>query len=1025
MARYDIGKLKLNFSRQGIAFKMGDGRVHRLPFPGGSQPEEDEYEGETGYREDEDYDRYEDEEDNYGRRASYDDADDAYDRRASRSRYAEYDDDYGDEGEAEEPYEDDYAEDEGASGSVMQYIEENDWVTLALLVILPPVGIYMLWRRQCYDRPIRIGMSIASMVWFFVLLFLLIPRVFGSGSDTTATQTGTVTLTTVAPTAAVQAAAVPVVTPDNSQLTAATVIPIATVASPANEIEVVDPMASPSATPLPGGSASDEEYVYSPSTGLYYHANETCADIPAGVTTQRVPLDLAVSRGQSACPTCYGGTLYYASENGTHYHIDPTCSNMVNPVTITKEAAEQQGKTACPVCMAANNTGTATVTAPDTIPITGSTYNGILLGLTTDKSGKTVWCTPGGTNYHTKSNCRGMSGASNVSLLNAIQAGKTACPTCCASAATKVWCTKNGTYYHNKSNCSGMTSASQVTYAEALVLGKDRCPVCLGAAASNTGTGTAAGGTSSEVYVYATPNGKYYHTKSNCSGMTNAARVTLQSMLSAGRPACPTCCGNAGQTVYANSGGKYYHSKPSCRDMASAPAMTLAQALASGKVKCPYCWGDGSTSIGTKTAVAAASANAVSASKAAAAPTAAIPEAPAVNNAAGETAAERTSAAKTTTVTTTSASGNTGGAYVYATANGRYYHTNSTCGGMTNARRVPLSAMLSSGRSACPTCAAGASKTVYASRGDSYYHYNKTHAGAGAASGTLAEALAYGLKACPACVNGSGKAAATATRKPTTAAKAYTYKAGASGVKVYATVSNRYYHTKSNCSGLSGAAYVSLETALNAGKTACPVCASAGSRTVYARNGDSYYHYNKTHAGCGAKTGTIAEALAYGLKACPTCVSGSGSGSAQKSASAGSKARSGSSNTYASGTSGLSVYATKNGKYYHTKSNCSGQTGALKVSLETALNYGKTACPVCASSASKTVYARKGDAYYHYSQLHAGSGAKSGPIAKAVAYGLKPCPECSGGKSSAGGSGGSKATPKPTVKPTATPKPTA
>ena len=39
-----------------------------------------------------------------------------------------------------------------------------------------------------------------------------------------------------------------------------------------------------------------------------------------------------------------------SSGKGKKYHSDPTCSNMKNPVQITKQQAEAQGKGACSKC---------------------------------------------------------------------------------------------------------------------------------------------------------------------------------------------------------------------------------------------------------------------------------------------------------------------------------------------------------------------------------------------------------------------------------------------------------------------------------------------------------------------------------------------------------------------------------------------------------------------------------------------------------------------------------------------------
>ena len=212
-----------------------------------------------------------------------------------------------------------------------------------------------------------------------------------------------------------------------------------------------------------------------------------------------------------------------------------------------------------------------------------------------------------------------------------------------------------------------------------------------------------------------------------------------------------------------------------------------------------------------------------------------------------------------------------------------------------------------------------------------------------------------------------------------------TYRSGTSGVKVYATSTSEHFHTESDCYGMVNASRITLETALNYGKTPCSKCASEARDTVYAVKGGKYYHLSKSCAGEGATSGSRAEALAFGFDPCKVCVT------KEKEAV--------SSDTYKSGTSGINVYAATNGKYYHKDKTCAGSE-ASRISLETALNYGKRACPSCASAAEKTVYTVSGDKYYHTSRTCAGDGASSGDYAKAVAAGKKECPICIGGSES-------------------------
>lgn len=100
-----------------------------------------------------------------------------------------------------------------------------------------------------------------------------------------------------------------------------------------------------------------------------------------------------------------------------------------------------------------------------------------------------------------------------------------------------------------------------------------------------------------------------------------------------------------------------------------------------------------------------------------------------------------------------------------------------------------------------------------------------------------------------------------------------TYKSGTSGVRVYASPSDAFYHTKNSCSKIVGGVVgATLETALNYGKKPCPECATSAMRTVYVGKDGNYYHYSQKHAGTGAKKGTLAVALALGYDPCKTCV---------------------------------------------------------------------------------------------------------------------------------------------------------
>ena len=1019
MATHAIGKLKFNLSKQGLAYRWGEGEIHRLfarkPKAGDADNEENYagYEGEdydTDYADDnyadpgyddnydadgQDYaddpgfddgydDGYDDNGDGYDDDPGYDDGyddgdagdgyDDGYDDEAYDEDGEGYDEDgegYDDSGEYDDRYSDEDAGDgygeEGYYANespLMRYVDENDWVTFLLLFLFPPLGIYLLWRRNRFEKPVRYAISAVSAIWFIVALILLFHNLFGGASDTTTDAT-----ITLAPSATVSALNLDGSSKSDLDLTVdnlgedtsgdETADETGDEADDGDDDEAGGEAAvAPSPTPLTGSSASgaatSSAYVYSPATGLYYHSKSDCTNIDKGVSVSRVPRDVAENnRKQSACPVCIGAaadgdtTTYYATRGGTYYHVDRTCQGMTDATVYTKEAAERAGKTPCPVCILKTaqslKTGSVKFITSDT----------------RDRSNINVYYTKKGKYYHMTSTCSGMTGASRNSLKNALLAGKEACPTCCKAAGSSVYCTKNGEKYHLDKTCSGMTNAMEVTLSEAMVMGKKRCDVCIKSGALPTASQLAkqAEENSLDTYVYGTPKGRYYHTDQYCSGMKDAQRYTLKSMLLQKRAACPVCASASNTVVYAKEGGTYYHSYATCSGMSNASSGTMAQAIAAGYKRCPRCWSE-----------------------------------------TGSTGTLSTGVASTTSAAATATAGNT---YVYATQAGSYYHLTSNCSGMKNASRITLKQAIDAGKKACPTCAGAANRKVYSTKEGKNYHSAPVCKESGMKNGearTLAQALMLNQTACKYCIgkkssassskSSAKKASSKTVESIKSAAKklknSHTYKSGKSGIKVYARADGKYYHRRKNCSGMTHASRITLEQAMNYGKHACPVCCSTARRTVYATRGGRYYHYSRTHAGSGAKSGTLASALGYGYDPCPYCVT-----KAKRLSRVAS---------YKSGTSGIKVYTTAGGKYYHSKRGCSDMKNPSRVTLETAMNYGKKPCPKCMATASKKVYSSSADRYYHYYKMHAGSGAQAGTLAQARALGKKLCPTCAKGK---------------------------
>ncbi|NLG25253.1 MAG: hypothetical protein GX558_07840 [Clostridiales bacterium] len=628
---FHVGNYKINFSRRGIAVKQVDsGAIWRLPFPWGQPPAERPRPAQPAYRTDYDYDDQED----------------------------------------------------GRYGGAL----DSAWLMWLMLALLPPVGIWLLWRQNRLELTRRAAVTTAGSIWCLVMVIFLFSRMGG-----TPDQVANV-ITTRAPVGQTQATA-----PAAIQSTATT--------APTPQTGQLDQ----SPTPRPagdgiadGGIADDDliddadldddqpaatpvaQYVYCTTNGKHYHSSAGCSGM---VGASRVLVSVAIARNKTACPVCMDGDgsggasastappgtsgTYFATSGGKYYHKNATCSGMQGAATISAAAAQARGQSACPVCV-------------------GSVY-----------------ATAGGKYYHSVPGCSGMKGASLTTIARAKADKKTACPVCikrtAAKTATKVtyyYATKNGNYYHKTATCSGMRGAGKLTAATAQRQGKKPCPVCLGKANTTT-------------YYYATTAGKYYHVKANCSGMAGAGRVTLAQAKARKQTACPICMKasaakstSAATKYYATKNGKYYHKTATCSGMRGATAVTLAQIAARKQSACPRCLGSVASYYATrtgryyhKTATCSGMSGAVKISAAAAA-------------ARGQSACPRClgGAAPTVkpTVRPTPKPTVKPVKLYYGTPNGKYYHTRARCSGMSGAVKITLAQAKAKNQKACPVCAGGA-----------------------------------------------------------------------------------------------------------------------------------------------------------------------------------------------------------------------------------------------------------------------------------------------------------------------------
>ena len=585
---------------------------------------------------------------------------DDLDEEADEGEYddAEYDDrEYEDDGS----YSDELDEGEEVepaapawTDKIKEYLD-NDYVLYALIALIPPLAIYLIWRGRKYEGNKKWILTALAAIFLILWIILLWPS---SNKDDPTDPGDFINPNFTAP------------------VTTAPVATDAPTASPSPTVHAGGATATPAA-----GSASNTAttYVWTTNANPYYHTVENCDGLQ---NANRMTLETAVSQNKTACPICAGGTntyadnttptQYYATTRGKWYHVVSNCQGMTNALTDTKANWEKAGKTACPVCMNKTTNGVKNTSAPTETQ---------------------VYCTGGGENFHVLSDCRGMKNASQMGISKAVSMGKTACKYCMLPAKVSVFATQNGTYYHTLATCQGMKNAQYVTAKQAISAGKRPCTKCNAgrlfasstsvtngstATATQLSNGTAASTltgkttTDTATYVYATKNGTYYHTKSNCSGMKGAARVTYTDAVKAGKKPCPTCISISTVNVFATSGGKYYHTKTNCSGMTGALSVSISKAISAGKTACPTCAKALGSLSGAKNASAAATATSAAAARATATP------APAAAS----------------------------NSIVYIKSGEKYYHRAAKCSGQnfSGGINVTLEYALEKGYKSCPSC---------------------------------------------------------------------------------------------------------------------------------------------------------------------------------------------------------------------------------------------------------------------------------------------------------------------------------
>jgi hypothetical protein len=185
-----------------------------------------------------------------------------------------------------------------------------------------------------------------------------------------------------------------------------------------------------------------------------------------------------------------------------------------------------------------------------------------------------------------------MTDAKRMTIKEAKERGKTICPICkkyLPTAEPVVYGVSGNKYYHSKKDCSGMTNATKFTLSAAKAKNLKACPVCIGGQNASDAPSSVK---TYEPTCYISSSDSYYHAKRSCPLTSSASKTTLSTAKGKGKTACPYCAGSSLDTmVYAssNSTAKLYHSKTSCNGVQMNIKACLSQVVNKGYKACSRC----------------------------------------------------------------------------------------------------------------------------------------------------------------------------------------------------------------------------------------------------------------------------------------------------------------------------------------------------------------------------------------------------------------------------------------------------
>jgi len=305
-----------------------------------------------------------------------------------------------------------------------------------------------------------------------------------------------------------------------------------------------------------------EKTAFLSEDSAFYHSAEDCTAFESSDYSE-VPQEYASASGKSACPACVlTDRIFWPDQDGGHpyYHVYGSCAalqetDVTGSVFGTLLEAQSFGKTLCPDCAS----------------------SAVLYSLGDD-------C------YHLSEDClrqRSVKPIAEITLCTALVLKASPCDDCIPDDL--YYFTEFSGSYHAAPDCASSfhRDISFVTEADAAVTGLTPCNRCVVPNSSDVQTEAA-------VLVYSTPNGSFYHTIPDCTGMKNAEPVVLAEALSRSQTACPFCAErnapvDSSIVFLWDPEAPVYHAVYDCSGYEYLHQMELTDAAARNLTPCPEC----------------------------------------------------------------------------------------------------------------------------------------------------------------------------------------------------------------------------------------------------------------------------------------------------------------------------------------------------------------------------------------------------------------------------------------------------